>query len=1013
MKKLICISYLFLLANGVKGQTLTNISIPQLLNNGVPTTQFCAISPGGTWSIITINYTTTGTANPGNIFTFDLVRFTGSNWTTVATLSSPAGVSGGTTGGQIPNVVSGNNYQVRVTSSNPVIVGYSAIFTIGGNMPYPASPIGPATVCAGTDSVLYYIHPVTNALSYYWNLPPGLSLLAVGDTTALVRFLYTASTGSVWATAYAYGCTSHGYPLSVTVNCVGSACYQPTARSTTSITTSTATFNWTGIPTASGYNIRYRITGVPAWTTINTSSSPYVATGLTDGSNYEWQIETACPGGGSGYTSSLNFTTIPVNCVLPSSFSTTNITSSSATFNWSAVGGANLYGVQYRLVGAPAWTTAVTGNTFFLINTLASNSNYEWQVRTNCIGGGVSPYSASVLFTTPVPPCNVPVNSSTTNITATTATFNYFGTSTGTIGFMVRYRETGSAIWTNAADSLTPYTATGLIPNTSYEWQVQRLCSQGQSSFTNSVIFITPCVNPAATITYSGSTTLCAGDSLLLTATAGQGYTYKWLLNGNQIPGMTLMTYKASGSGNYAVVITSGTCSATSSPLTITINPLPAVSFTGLAASYFTNSPSATLTGNPSGGTFSGPGISGNMFNPATAGAGGPYNIQYVYTNGSGCSNTAIQQTTVNCTVPVQPGTISQTGGTTKVCPGDIKTYKVPVVSGAVSYNWIPPSGAVISSGQGTTTVNVTYLPGFVASGILSVQAVNTCGSGPLQTKNITINTPVKPGNISGQAAGLCNATGVSYSVAFVDGMVYNWSFLNGTAFVTSGQGNATITSDFTGGFSSDTLKVTASNGCGISSARTLYVKAIPAVPGSITGAAGVCANQSGVPYSIATISGSATYTWNGPSGSRFSDGITTSTNATFTTASNSVTVKFASTGGSIKVKANNNCGSSSFKTKTVSIVCREAAGSNSLEWQAFPNPVSSGQLTIQLNRTKGEQYEIYLTDLTGRKLSAVNGLADYGRTEVKMDVSDLIPGIYLLELHVNSRTVNKKIIIE
>lgn len=43
------------------------------------------------------------------------------------------------------------------------------------------------------------------------------------------------------------------------------------------------------------------------------------------------------------------------------------------------------------------------------------------------------------------------------------------------------------------------------------------------------------------------------------------------------------------------------------------------------------------LTGAPSGGTFSGPGINGNSFDPALAGAGGPYVITYTYTNVYGC----------------------------------------------------------------------------------------------------------------------------------------------------------------------------------------------------------------------------------------------------------------------------------------------------------------------------------------------------------------------------------------
>ena len=58
------------------------------------------------------------------------------------------------------------------------------------------------------------------------------------------------------------------------------------------------------------------------------------------------------------------------------------------------------------------------------------------------------------------------------------------------------------------------------------------------------------------------------------------------------------------------------------SSVIITVNPLPVVSFTELSSSFCLNTDPVLLTGIPAGGTFSGPGITGNSFNPALAGAG-------------------------------------------------------------------------------------------------------------------------------------------------------------------------------------------------------------------------------------------------------------------------------------------------------------------------------------------------------------------------------------------------------
>src|SRR5207248_1845771 len=87
-------------------------------------------------------------------------------------------------------------------------------------------------------------------------------------------------------------------------------------------------------------------------------------------------------------------------CSTPSNPSTTNITLSSATFNWTAVSGATGYNVQYRKVGASTWTSATSSTAFFSALGLASATNYEWQVQTACSAGATSAFTASATFTT-------------------------------------------------------------------------------------------------------------------------------------------------------------------------------------------------------------------------------------------------------------------------------------------------------------------------------------------------------------------------------------------------------------------------------------------------------------------------------------------------------------------------------------------------------------------------------------------------------------------------------------
>ena len=91
---------------------------------------------------------------------------------------------------------------------------------------------------------------------------------------------------------------------------------------------------------------------------------------------------------------------------------------------------------------------------------------------------------------------------------------------------------------------------------------------------------------------------------------------------------------------------------------TATVTAGPAVSVTGLATSYTTVDPVVTLTGNPSGGTFSGPGISGNTFNPSLAGVG-THTINYTYTDINGCVGTTDLTTEVTLGVSILNGLFS------------------------------------------------------------------------------------------------------------------------------------------------------------------------------------------------------------------------------------------------------------------------------------------------------------------------------------------------------------------
>lgn len=96
-------------------------------------------------------------------------------------------------------------------------------------------------------------------------------------------------------------------------------------------------------------------------------------------------------------------------------------------------------------------------------------------------------------------------------------------------------------------------------------------------------------------INYSGSTTFCSGDSLLLNAPIDGSYSYLWS------NGATTQTTYANSTANYSVVVsTSASCSATSPSVAITVDPVESVNISAGGVTTFCPGGSVTLTSSQS-----------------------------------------------------------------------------------------------------------------------------------------------------------------------------------------------------------------------------------------------------------------------------------------------------------------------------------------------------------------------------------------------------------------------------
>jgi hypothetical protein len=93
-------------------------------------------------------------------------------------------------------------------------------------------------------------------------------------------------------------------------------------------------------------------------------------------------------------------------------------------------------------------------------------------------------------------------------------------------------------------------------------------------------IVVTVNPTPVVNLTAGGATTICAGDTVVLSTQAVTGYVYEWYQNNIYINNNNIPFYYATTSGSYQVKAILGNCSQTSNYIVITVNPLPSVTIT-------------------------------------------------------------------------------------------------------------------------------------------------------------------------------------------------------------------------------------------------------------------------------------------------------------------------------------------------------------------------------------------------------------------------------------------------
>ena len=214
-----------------------------------------------------------------------------------------------------------------------------------------------------------------------------------------------------------------------------------------------------------------------SWTTVTAASNSYHATGLIPG-NYEWQVQANCTTN-SAFASSVNFFNNNLGgCNNPYNLETAYVGTDTAVLTWefSSSAGFTTYQVEYRAFDSNLWISANTTDTFYRINGLVSNKQYQWRVKTIC-GASSSQINNSSFLTASINSCASLSGLSASVAQQTQVSFSWTASNTATY-YNIRFRRFGTSAWTSLTASNNSITIP-LTAGTTYEWQVRTICTGG------------------------------------------------------------------------------------------------------------------------------------------------------------------------------------------------------------------------------------------------------------------------------------------------------------------------------------------------------------------------------------------------------------------------------------------------------------------------------------------------------------------------------------------------------
>ena len=535
-------------------------------------------------------------------------------------------------------------------------------------------------------------------------------------------------------------------------------------------------FTWAAVPEATNYDILRLDQSTGDWVVLgnNVVGTTFTATGLTPNATEWFSIVAKNNTSGAVSERSVAISRVISNTGLSAMGSITgnaiicgasnNISytvaavSGATTYTWAAPPGAIIasgQGSNSILVNYPAGSSS--GN----ITVFASAGSCQTTTASLSIAvsstGTAAPVSGGNQAQTHCTPNTIPTLTATANVPAGHLVVWYNAATNGTVV---------SNPILNSIGTITYYAAS-------------RNSSTNCESTVRTTVTLTISSAPAPTFTANGPTTFCQGGSVILTAGAGNAYTWS--------NGATTQSITVSSAGNYSVTVDQGNgCISSSGATAVTVNPLPVISVTAGSASTFCQGGNVTLSAT-SGNTYLW--SNGATTQSITVSSAGAYSV--TVNQGNACVNTSLPAIVTVNPLPVVSITA---GGPTSFCEGNAL---ILTASAGSSYLW--------SNGATTQNISVT------TSGNYAVTVTNANGCSAASAATAITVTP-KP-TVSLAASPYTSLfPGITTTITATTSVPVSYTWFRNGAIV-SGANMATIPVNIDG-IGAYTLQVTNGSGC-------------------------------------------------------------------------------------------------------------------------------------------------------------------------------------------------------